>query len=100
VAVLVRQRYRAALRDATTRCPNPIRGRLTLTWSPPARHTVPACGSTSHARWCHGLEIDASAATLAFGTTTGSLWVSEDQGDSWQCMSQHLPPVYCIRFAT
>jgi photosystem II stability/assembly factor-like uncharacterized protein len=46
----------------------------------------------------HGLDIDASGERLAFGTTTGSLWVTEDQGDSWQAVSQHLPPVYCVRF--
>ena len=48
----------------------------------------------------HGLDIDATGDRLAFGTTTGSLWVSEDQGDSWQCVSQHLPPIYCVRFAS
>src|SRR5207244_1075717 len=31
----------------------------------------------------HGLDIDASGERLAFGSTTGGLWVSEDQGDSW-----------------
>lgn len=46
----------------------------------------------------HGLDVHADGRTLAFGTTTGSLWVSEDQGDSWQSVSEHLPPVYCVRF--
>jgi hypothetical protein len=32
------------------------------------------------------------------GSTTGSLWVSEDQGDSWQLVSAHLPPIYAVRF--
>jgi len=31
--------------------------------------------------------------------TTGSLWISEDQGDHWHTLSQHLPPVYAVRFA-
>ena len=35
---------------------------------------------------------------LAFGSTTGNLWVSEDQGDSWQCLSTHLPPINVVRF--
>ena len=39
------------------------------------------------------------ASALAFGSTTGSLWVSDDQGDTWQSTSEHLPPVYCVRFA-
>jgi hypothetical protein len=47
----------------------------------------------------HALDVDGQGRSLAFGTTTGSLWVSDDQGDSWQCVSQHLPPVYCVRFA-
>jgi hypothetical protein len=46
----------------------------------------------------HGLDVDETGECLAFGTTTGSLWVSEDQGDSWQAVSEHLPPVYCVRF--
>lgn len=46
----------------------------------------------------HCLDIDATGDRLAFGTTTGSLWVTEDQGDSWQAVSEHLPPVYCVRF--
>jgi hypothetical protein len=47
----------------------------------------------------HGLDIDASGDRLAFGSTTGSLWVSEDQGDSWQALSHHLPPIYGVHFA-
>lgn len=46
----------------------------------------------------HALDIDESGDRLAFGSTTGGLWVSEDQGDSWQCVSHSLPPVYSVRF--
>jgi hypothetical protein len=46
----------------------------------------------------HALEVDSSGERLAFGTTTGSLYVSEDQGESWQEVSTHLPPIYCVRF--
>jgi photosystem II stability/assembly factor-like uncharacterized protein len=46
----------------------------------------------------HALDIDETGDRLAFGTTTGSLWVTEDQGDSWQAVSERLPPVYCVRF--
>lgn len=46
----------------------------------------------------HALDIDESGDRLAFGSTTGSLWVSGDQGDSWQCVSSHLPPIYAVRF--
>jgi len=47
----------------------------------------------------HGLDIDAEGDTLAFGSTTGNLWLSEDQGDHWQALSTFLPPIYCVRFA-
>ncbi len=47
----------------------------------------------------HALDIDASGDRLVMGSTTGSLWVSEDQGDHWHAVSHHLPPVYCTRFA-
>lgn len=46
----------------------------------------------------HALDVGGRGQSLAFGTTTGSLWVSDDQGDSWQCVSNHLPPVYAVRF--
>lgn len=46
----------------------------------------------------HCLDVDETGERLAFGSTTGSLWVSEDQGESWQSVSTHLPPVYCVRF--
>jgi hypothetical protein len=47
----------------------------------------------------HALANDETGDRLAFGSTTGGLWVSEDQGDSWACVTHTLPPVYCVRFA-
>lgn len=47
----------------------------------------------------HAMDIDTTGQLLAFGTTTGSLYVSEDQGDHWQCVSEHLPPIFCVRMA-
>lgn len=44
--------------------------------------------------------LDLSGDALAFGSTTGNLFVSDDRGDSWRCLSHHLPPVYSVRFAT
>ena len=46
----------------------------------------------------HALDIDESGDRLVFGSTTGSLFISENQGDSWQSISRHLPPVYAVRF--
>ena len=47
----------------------------------------------------HGLDIDETGDRLAFGSTTGSLWITEDGGDSWQSISSNLPPIYAVRFA-
>jgi photosystem II stability/assembly factor-like uncharacterized protein len=46
----------------------------------------------------HALDIDESGDRLAFGSTTGSLWITEDGGDSWQTLSSNLPPIYAVRF--
>jgi photosystem II stability/assembly factor-like uncharacterized protein len=46
----------------------------------------------------HALAGDDTGDRLAFGSTTGNLWISEDQGDSWQTVSSTLPPVHAVRF--
>ena len=46
----------------------------------------------------HALDVDDTGDRLAFGSTTGSLWVSESGGDSWETVSLNLPPVYAVRF--
>ncbi len=47
----------------------------------------------------HGLDIDDSGNRLAMGSTTGGLWSSDNQGQSWTTVSAHMPPVYVVRFA-
>jgi len=47
----------------------------------------------------HCLDVDASGEHLLFGSTTGNLWHSANQGDSWQIISQNLPPIYHVQFA-
>lgn len=46
----------------------------------------------------HGLAISRDGNLLAMASTTGGLWLSEDQGDSWQAVSMNLPPVYAVTF--
>ncbi len=46
----------------------------------------------------HALDVDSSGARLAMGSSTGGLWISENGGDDWQCVTGHLPQVYCVRF--
>jgi hypothetical protein len=33
------------------------------------------------------------------GSTTGGLWVSDDEGATWQCLSRDLPPIAAVRIA-
>ncbi|HRI67814.1 MAG TPA: hypothetical protein PK156_26435 [Polyangium sp.] len=37
--------------------------------------------------------------SVAFGSTTGNLYVSDDDGDSWTTVANNLPPIYSVRFA-
>jgi len=46
----------------------------------------------------HALDVDETGSRLAFGSSTGSLWVSEDGGDAWRAVSSNLPPIYAVRF--
>jgi photosystem II stability/assembly factor-like uncharacterized protein len=46
----------------------------------------------------HALDVDPSGQRLVMGSSTGSLWLSENGGDSWTELSAHLPPIYCVRF--
>jgi photosystem II stability/assembly factor-like uncharacterized protein len=40
-----------------------------------------------------------SGDSLAFGSTTGNLYVSDDRGNSWRCVGNNFPPIYSVRFA-
>ncbi len=35
-------------------------------------------------------------AGVYFGTSSGELYASADEGDSWACIASHLPPVYSV----
>ena len=45
----------------------------------------------------HALDIRGDV--LAFGSTTGNFYVSEDRGESWSAIAHNLPPIYSVRFA-
>jgi hypothetical protein len=47
----------------------------------------------------HALAIADDGDQLAFGSTTGNLWVTRDQGDHWHAVAHTLPPVYSVRYA-
>jgi len=52
-----------------------------------------------HLVYRHALVAGADGRTLAMGSTTGGLWLSEDAGSSWSCISRDLPPIAVLRFA-
>src|SRR6266404_3590290 len=36
---------------------------------------------------------------LYFGTTSGELWMSRDEGERWSCIARHLPEIYAVEAA-
>jgi photosystem II stability/assembly factor-like uncharacterized protein len=36
---------------------------------------------------------------LYFGTTSGELWMSRDEGRQWTCIARHLPEIYAVEAA-
>jgi len=36
---------------------------------------------------------------LYFGTTSGELWMSRDEGKRWTCIARHLPEIYAVEAA-
>lgn len=36
---------------------------------------------------------------LYFGTTSGELWMSRDEGQRWECIARHLPEIYAVEAA-
>ena len=37
---------------------------------------------------------------LYFGTTSGELWMSRNEGERWACIARHLPEIYGVEVAT
>jgi hypothetical protein len=52
-----------------------------------------------HLVYRHALAVSGDGKTLAIGSTTGGLWVSEDEGDTWRGVSRDLPPIAVLRLA-
>ena len=45
----------------------------------------------------HALAVDHTGQSLLVGSTTGSVWSTDDQGDQWSLVSANLPPVNAVR---
>lgn len=43
--------------------------------------------------------FDKMGSNLAFGTTTGNLFLSENEGSEWQCISNYLPRINYLAFS-
>lgn len=41
----------------------------------------------------------AAAVGVYFGTTSGELWGSRDEGRTWKCLARHLPHIYALELA-
>jgi hypothetical protein len=82
----------------------PVDGRFVVSRTSDGGRTFKAFGKGLPPRpaydlvYRHGLAVDASGKRLAMGSTTGGLWLSENGGAAWKCLSAHLPPVHCVRF--
>lgn len=42
--------------------------------------------------------LDVAGDSLCFASTTGNVYLSEDRGETWQCLGGNFPPVYSVRF--
>lgn len=83
----------------------PVDGRLVVTATRDGGASFQAHGEGLPARdayhlvYRHGLACAPDGETLALGSTTGGLWLSEDGGLHWSCVSRDLPPIAALRFA-
>jgi photosystem II stability/assembly factor-like uncharacterized protein len=41
---------------------------------------------------------DAARLGLYFGTTSGELWASRNEGASWSCLARHLPQIFSVTY--
>ncbi len=46
----------------------------------------------------HGLDVWEDF--VCFGSSTGNVYLSDDRGETWQCLANNLPPVYSVRFGS
>ncbi len=91
---------------ADDQCRVPLEGRMVVSRTRDGGETFEVLDRglpTEHAYdivYRHAFDVDRRGQTLAVGSTTGGLWVSENGGDDWTCVSHNLPPIYCVRHAS
>ena len=82
----------------------PVDGRMVVNETRDGGRTFESLGyglpphDAYHLVYRHALACASDGRTLAMGSTTGGLWISEDQGQLWHCVSRDLPPIAAVRF--
>lgn len=82
----------------------PVDGRMVVNETRDGGRTFQSLGhglpprDAYHLVYRHALAVSADGSALAIGSTTGGLWVSEDGGQLWHCVSRDLPPIAQVRF--
>lgn len=83
----------------------PVDGRVVVTRTRDGGATFEALGDglpqdhAYHLVYRHALDVDDTGERLALGSTSGSLWVSDDGGDHFTNATNDLPPIAVVRFA-
>ena len=47
----------------------------------------------------HAFDVNTDGLQLAFGSTTGNLFATDNEGDHWHNVATNLPPIYSVRYA-
>jgi hypothetical protein len=82
----------------------PVDGKLVVTRTRDGGRTFDVLSRGLPQSWAydlvyrHALAIAPTGDQLMFGSTTGNLYATDDQGDSWVTVANHLPPIACVRF--
>ena len=84
----------------------PVDGRLVVSRTTDGGKSRSRCSATACRRSTPTTSCTAtrsrptrSGDDLAMGSTTGSLWASDNAGEHWTTVAANLPPIYFTRFA-
>jgi hypothetical protein len=45
-------------------------------------------------------DADEKKLGLYFGTTSGDIWASRNEGETWRCLTRHLPQVFSVTWGS
>lgn len=85
-------------------CRVPVNGQLVVTRTRDGGQSFETLQRGLPQRHCydivfrHGMDVDESGDQLVIGSSTGGLWISENGGDDWTCLSTNLPQIYCVQW--